>query len=121
MWWYNLLGDNEGSISYLLRIDPINLGSILFTANIIATKRGNSEPILTVKITEWRKFIDYFGLNIDTNPSKVGKKSVHFVHIGYIPSTSSVNPHILRHHLEKHFNSEQPTLRLYQLTNKSYC
>ena len=38
----------------------------------------NVESILTVKIIERRKFIDYFGLSIDANPSRVGKKNIHF-------------------------------------------
>ena len=87
MWWYNILGDNEGSISHLLRLDPITAGSILLTDNLVALKRETTEPILTVKITEWRKFIDYSGLSIEDDPSKVGKKNVHFVRIGFIPST----------------------------------
>ena len=37
-------------------------------------KGGNSEPILIVKRTEWRKSIDCFDLSIETDPSKVGKK-----------------------------------------------
>ena len=88
MWWYNIFGDNKGSISDPLRLDTITAGSILLTANIIALKRGNYEPILIVKITECRKFIEYFGLSIEADPSRVGKKNVHFVHIRYktIPS-----------------------------------
>ena len=46
----------------------------------------------------------------------MGKKNVYFVRIGYIPSTSSGNPHISRQHLDKEFNLEPPKLRLYQLT-----
>ena len=69
MWWYNILGDNEGSISHLLRIDYITAGSILLTAKLVSLKRRNSDPIFTVKRTEWRKFIDYFGLSIEANPS----------------------------------------------------
>ena len=65
MWWYNILGDNEGSISHLLRLDPITAGSILLTIKIVAPKRGNSEPILVVKRTEWRKFIDFLGLSTE--------------------------------------------------------
>ena len=53
MWWYNILGDNEGSISHLLRIYPITEGSISLSAALVALKRGNPEPILIVKITEW--------------------------------------------------------------------
>ena len=78
MWWYNTLGDNEGSISHILRLDTISAGYILLTANLAALKRENCEPILIVKRTEWRKFIDYFGLSIEADPSKVGKKNVIF-------------------------------------------
>ena len=66
MWWYNILGDNEGHISHLLQLDPITAGCDLLTSNLVSLNRVNSEPILTVKIIEWRKFIDYFGLSIDT-------------------------------------------------------
>ena len=70
-------------------------GSILLTANLVSLKRENSEPILTVKIVEWRKFIDYSGLSIEADPSRVGKMNICFVRIGSIPSTSSGNPHIV--------------------------
>ena len=60
MWWYNILGDNKGSISYLLWLDPIVERSILLTAKLVAPKRENHEPILTANRTEWMKFIDYF-------------------------------------------------------------
>ena len=46
MWWYNILGDNKGSVSHFLWLDPITSGYILLTANLVALKRGNSEPIL---------------------------------------------------------------------------
>ena len=82
MWWYNILGDNEESISHILRLDHISSGSILLTSNLVALKRENSEPILTSKRTEWSKFIDYFGQIIDSNPSRVGKKNVHFFILG---------------------------------------
>ena len=61
MWWYNIIGYIKGIISHLLRIYTITTGSILLTDNIVGLKRGNFEPILTVKIIEWSKFIDYFG------------------------------------------------------------
>ena len=38
MWWCNILGDNEGSISHVLQIDPIDSGSILLTHNLVALK-----------------------------------------------------------------------------------
>ena len=116
MWWYNIIGDNEGSISYLLRLYPINAGSILITANLVATKRENYEPILIVKRTEWRKFIDCFGLSIDSDPSKVNRKKVHFFHIGSLPIASSVKLHISSQIMDKKVNLEPPKLRLCQLT-----
>ena len=42
--------------------------------------------------------------------------NVHFFFIEYIPCTSSVNTHIEMQPLDKQFNLEPPTLRLYQLT-----
>ena len=99
-----MIGDNYGSISHLLRTDTIDEGSILLTDNLIALKRGNSEPILIVKRTEWSKFIDYFSLSIEANPSRVGKKNVYFVHIGSIPRTPYGNLHITRQQLDKEFN-----------------
>ena len=62
MWRYNIIGDNVGSISHILRLDTLTAGSILLTDNLVALKRGKYDPILIVKRTEWRKFIDYFGL-----------------------------------------------------------
>ena len=94
MWWYNILGNNERIFSHILRLDTITAGYILLTASLVALKRGNSEPILRVTITELRKFIDYFGLIIEANPSRVGNKNVYFVRVGYILSTSYVNTHI---------------------------
>ena len=86
MWCYNILGDNEVSISDILQLDTITSGSVLLTTNLVALKRGNPEPILTVKIIEWRKFIDYFGLNIEANPSRLGKNNTYSFHIGYLTS-----------------------------------
>ena len=90
--------------------------SILLSDILVALKRESSEHILIVKIIEWRKFIDYFGLSTEAKPSRVGKKNIHFVHIGSIPSTSSGNNHKSRHQCDKYFNLEPPKLRLYQLT-----
>ena len=98
MWCYNTLEDNEGSISYLLQLDTITTGYVLITNNLVALKGVNPETILTVKRTEWRKFINYFGLSIEADPSRVGKKRI-FPYIGYIPSPLSVNLHISRYHL----------------------
>ena len=108
MWWYNTLGDNEGSISHILRLNHITAGSILLTTNLVALKGGNFEPISIVTRTEWMKFIDYFGLSIETDLAKVGKLNVHFFCIGSIPSTSSENPHIARQQMDKQFNFEPP-------------
>ena len=52
VWWYNIIGDNKGSITHILRLDTITEGSILLTANLVALKRENDVPILTVKRTE---------------------------------------------------------------------
>ena len=52
MGWYNIPGDNEGSISHNLRLSHITAGSILLTDNLVAPKRENSEPILTLKRTK---------------------------------------------------------------------
>ena len=104
MWWYNILGDNKGSISHLLWLDTITAGSVLLTNNLVSLKRGSNEPIIIVKITEWSKFVDSFGLSIEANPSRVGKKNIYFVHIGHIPIPSYVNLRISRHHIDREFN-----------------
>ena len=57
MWWYNILGYNEGIISHILQIGPITGGSILLNVKRVALKSLNYEPILTVNKTEWRKII----------------------------------------------------------------
>ena len=103
MRWYNILGDNEGSISHILQLGHITVGSILLTVKLFALKRGNYEPILTVKRTEWRRIIDYFGISIEADPFKVGKNKIHIFYIGYIPRPSYVNIYISRYHLGKIF------------------
>ena len=65
MWFYNILGDNNGSISHLLQLDPMNPGYVLLTFNFVVLKRENTDPILTVKRIERRKLIDHFGLSIE--------------------------------------------------------
>ena len=104
MWWYNIFGENKESISHILGFFPITAGYILLTIKLVALKRENYEPILRLKINEWRKFIDYFALIIESDPSRVGEKKIHFFHIGSIPSTSSVKLRTSRHHLDKYFN-----------------
>ena len=116
MWWYNILGNNQVSISDILRIDLITAAYVLLTANLLVPKMKNTDPILTVKRTEWGKSIDYFCLSIEANPPRVGKKNVYFVHIGSIPSPSSVQIHIEILHMKKYFNLEPPKLLLYQHT-----
>ena len=102
MWWYNnILGYNKGSISDILRPDTITQGYVLITINPVALTKENHEPILTVKITAWRKFVDYFGLSIEADPSKVVRKNVYIFHIGYITRPSSVKIRISRHHMDK--------------------
>ena len=111
-----MLGDNEESISHLLWSDTITAGYFLLTSTIVFLKRENPEPILTVKIIEWRKFIDYFGLSIEADQSRVGKKNIYFVSVGSTPIPSYGQIYISRHRLDKEFNLELPKLRLYQLT-----
>ena len=84
MWRFNILGDNGGSISYNLRIEPIAAGFILLNVKKIALKREIAETIVTHKTIVWNKFIDYFGLSIEANPSRVGKNNVYFPLMGYI-------------------------------------
>ena len=48
MWCYNILGDNDGIISDILRIDTITAGYFQITTNIVALKKGNHEPIFKV-------------------------------------------------------------------------
>ena len=43
------------------------------------------------------------------------KKGIFFC-IGYIPSSSSIHPHLESYHLDKEYYSETPNLHLYQLT-----
>ena len=78
IWWYNIIRDKKGSISYLLRLETITAGYVLIDNNLVAPKRSNHETILTEKITEWGNFTDYFGLSIEADPYRVGKKSVYF-------------------------------------------
>ena len=79
---YSILGDIKGSISYLLQLGPITVVSAIFTSNLVAQKRENPEPILTLKRTKWRKFVDYFDRSIEADPCIVGKKNVYIFHIG---------------------------------------
>ena len=99
MWCYNILDDNEVSISDILRLGTITAGSVLITTNLSVLKRENHELILKVKRTEWRKFIGYFGLSIEADLSRVGKKKVYILHIGYIISSLSIKLHISRLHM----------------------
>ena len=96
MWWYNILGGEKGSISHIVQLDTITSGSILLTANLVALKRENYEPILILKITELRKFIYYFGLSTESDPYRVVKQDIHFVCIWSITITSYGNHHIAR-------------------------
>ena len=100
MWWYNILGDNERSISHILWLDPITSGYILLTDNLVSMIQDTTEPILKVKRTEWGEFIDYSGLSIEDYPSRVGKKKKYFSHVGYIARPSSVKLHMSRRQLE---------------------
>ena len=44
MCWYNILGDNEGSMSHILRLDPIPSDSILLTVKLLALKKKIFDP-----------------------------------------------------------------------------
>ena len=99
MWFYNIIVYNNEIISHILQIYTINPGYVLITTKLVTLKRENHDIILTVKRTEWRKFVDYFDLSIEADPSRVVKKNVYFVRIGYITSYSSVNIHISRYHM----------------------
>ena len=94
MWWYSILGDNEVSISHLLWSDPITEGSILIAVNLVALKRENSEPILILKRTEWRKSTDYLGISIEADPSRVGKKKKKFPYWIYTKTFICSSPYI---------------------------
>ena len=104
MWWYNILGYNEVRISHILWVDPINAWSILLTTKLVALKRENYEPILALKITEWRKLVDYFGYSIEADLSRVIKKNIYIVHIRYIPRSPSLKIRISRQNMDKYFN-----------------
>ena len=45
-------------MSHLLRLDPITAGYISLTVDLVSLKRENYDPILILKRTESRKFID---------------------------------------------------------------
>ena len=94
MLWYNILWDNEGIISDLLQIDTISAGYVLLASNLVELKRENPDPILTVKIIEWRKLIDSFGLSIEADPSRAGKKNVYFPYWEYNKPFVCKDPHI---------------------------
>ena len=79
MWLYNILGDDKGIISHLLRFDPVTAGYDLLASNLVFMKRKNPEHIITVKRIEWRKCIDYFSLSIEANSSKLVKKNVYLL------------------------------------------
>ena len=88
-------------ILHLLRIYNFTKGYVLITDNLVSLKKENMDIILIVKIIEWRKLIDYFGLSIEANPSRVVKNNVYIYHIWYIPRPSYRNTHIARHHMDK--------------------
>ena len=66
----------------MLLLDSITAGSSLLAANLVELKRENTEPILTMKRTEWRKFVDCFGQCIEADPSRVGNKNIIFSKLG---------------------------------------
>ena len=44
MWWYNIVGDNKGIISHLLRLGLITAGSVLITADLVTLKGEIMSP-----------------------------------------------------------------------------
>ena len=78
-----MIEDNKASISHLLLVDIITAESIIITAALVALKMENYEPILTVKIIDWRKSIDWSGLSIEDNPYRVVKTNLCFSYIVY--------------------------------------
>ena len=63
---------NKGIILNLLRVNLITAGSVLLTDNPVSLKWENPEPISTVKIIEWRKLVDYIGISIEADQSRMG-------------------------------------------------
>ena len=91
-------------------------GLIYSPITFLHQKEKILSPLKNIKITEWSKFIDYFGTSIEADPSRVGKKNVYFVHIWYITSPSSINIHIPKQHMDKEFNLLSWCLCMYQQT-----
>ena len=82
-----------------LQLNPITTGYVLITANLVWLKMENPEPILTAKRVEQRKFIDYFGLSIEAEPSRAKKKNVCFSVLGPYQSLNMEHPHIERYQM----------------------
>ena len=76
----------KGSISYILWFDPIDEGYFLLTSNIVFLIRENTDPILTLKIIELRKLVDFFGISIESDPTRLGKNNLYFLFIVSTPS-----------------------------------
>ena len=83
-----------GNISHILRLGTIASGGDIINVNLIYLKREDPKSISTVKRMEWRQFIDDFGLNIEADPSRVGKMKVYFVFICSMPIHSPEHTHI---------------------------
>ena len=116
MWWYNIIGYNQGIISHILQLDNITEGSMLLNVKPVALKRVTYEPILIVNRTKWRNLIDYFGQSIEADPSKVGKKKIYIFPYWIYTKTFICKLHISRQHLVKYFKSNHEYICLYQLT-----
>ena len=82
MEWYNILGDNKVSILDILQIYTITAGTALLAADLVALKSKNKEPILAVKITEWRKLIDYLCLSIEDDQYRVVQNNIYLSILG---------------------------------------
>ena len=77
MWWYKILGDNKRSISHLLRLYPITAESILLTVKFVSLKRENYNYHFNSEKNRIEEIIDYFGLSIEVDTSRVGKKGIY--------------------------------------------
>ena len=101
LWWYSILGDNEGIISHLLRIYPITSGSILLTIKIVALKQE-----ILIPSKQWNELNggnSFIVLVYVLSPTHIlCTKYIYFFHIGYIQRPSSIKLHIPRHHVEKY-------------------
>ena len=92
-WWYNILGNNTGSLVNLLRLGPISTAALLKAAGLLNVQRNK----LCIVKDEWDNFITTYELNIEFKTSYVNKMKVIFIRVGtelLLPLlTNSTMPH----------------------------